>query len=179
MRKILWFTVILTICFTLTFICNAKEDTKPTDLIIRPGASVGWIVINQTDIRAVIKHLGDLDGRSKDLTTIVYRNKYGLDLMYDKNTNKVISIMVTEHKIQGGIYKTPEGLHVNSPMESVLKTHGRPSLMTQRQPFEVVTYFDKDRFLTFIGKDGKVAAIWTGMKSAYEQKIEEVNESLK
>ncbi|MCE1247896.1 MAG: hypothetical protein LWY06_14735 [Firmicutes bacterium] len=148
------------------------------DWIIYPGSQVGWVTINKTTIKDVVKKFGNLDGRSKDGSTILYRNRFGLDFIYDPKTLKVISVMITKDGSGGIKYRTDTQLFVGAPMASVWKVYNKPAMMNKKAGYDIYTYFDKDRFLTFVGKGGNVVMIWTGMKSVYDAKFEEFKESL-
>jgi len=164
----------------LTLLVIIIHGTACADNIwtIKPGISIGWVKIGQTSIKSVVKQFGDLDGRSKDQTTILYRKKYGLDFTYDKSTLKVTSVMVLRESSKGIRYVTDSKLFVGAPITSAMKVYKQPTLTVSKNPYKIYTYLRKDRFLSFIAKDGKIVMIWTGLKSAYDGKIAEVKESL-
>lgn len=148
------------------------------DWVIYPGAKVGWIIINNTSIKDVVKKFGNLDGRSKDGVTILYRNRFGLDFVYDPKTLRIMSVMITKDSSGGIRYRTDTQLFVGAPMASVWKVYNKPALMNKKAGYDIYTYFDKDRFMTFVGKGGNIVMIWTGMKTVYDAKFEEIKESL-
>lgn len=167
--------ILLSICllFSAFRIAFAAETWT-----LEPGKKIGWIVFGSTSIKDVVKQFGDLDGRSKDDVEILYRNKYGLDFVYDKRTLRVLSVMVTKAESGGVKYRTDSSLFVGAPMASAYKVYGKPHVVTTKKPYEIATYFDRDRFLTFVGINGTIAAIWTGMKSVYDSRFNQFKEAL-
>jgi hypothetical protein len=159
-------------------VISAYTSAFAEDWVIYPGAKVGWIIINNTSIKDVVKKFGNLDGRSKDGVTVLYRNRFGLDFVYDPKTLRIAAVMITKDGSGGINYRTDTQLFIGVPMASVWKVYGKPPLMNKKGNYDIYTYFDKDRFLTFIGKSGTLVMIWTGMKTVYDAKFEEIKESL-
>ncbi|MCD4783173.1 MAG: hypothetical protein K8T10_04995 [Candidatus Eremiobacteraeota bacterium] len=173
--RIALMTIIAIVLLTTIIPGHARGDDT---WIIKPGVSVGWVQFGITSIKDVVKQFGNLDGRSKDKTTILYRKRYGMDITYDKNTLKVTSVMIMRGTSKGVKYVTDRKLYVGAPMASAMKVYKQPTLTINKKPYKILTYLKKDRFLSFVGKEGKIVMIWTGLKSAYDEKISEVKESL-
>lgn len=159
-----------------------KDKEKPKDKItvweIIPGASISGIAFGKTPIESVVKYFGNLDSRSKDLTTIYYQKTWGLNFTYDKKTNIVTSVMVVKPEANGRRYITNSKIMVGEPIKKALYAYGKPKTTIQHKGYVFHNYFIKDEFLTFISKGPVIMMIWTGKKTAYAEKIEQIKGQL-
>lgn len=187
-RQIIIPTIILILVLALIspgFAEKKKEETgkekdkeKITVWEIIPGTSISGITFGKTRIEAVVKYFGNLDNRSKDMTTIFYQNTWGLNFTYDAKTNMATSVMVIKAGVKDKKYITNSKIMVGEPIKKALYAYGDPTITVSKKGYKIHTYFIKDEFLTFISKGPNIMMIWTGKKSAYEEKIDQVKEML-
>ena len=184
-RRILILTIsvlLVLAVFTMAYAAGKTKDKaeKGKEVIweVVPGRNFAGIYFGKTHIGSALKYFGNLDGRSKDKTTVYYQKSWGLSFTYNKKTNKVNSVMIMRPGARGRKYILNSKISVGDPIKKAHYAYGKPGFSVTKKGYKIDNYFIKDEFLTFFSKGGKIMMIWTGKKEAYDEKLDQVKEQL-